>query len=81
MNDTKTELYTKIKINKPTNQIYMIDQILAEQGIPALWLPPYHLNPIEKIWATVKIMWHTTFKLDDMWQLAPKSRRWRKNIS
>jgi transposase len=56
LNETKTELYTKIKLHKSTHKSYVIDKLLAEHGHVVLRLPPYHpeLNPIEKIWALVK---------------------------
>lgn len=63
---TKPELYTLIKAHRPPPN-FLLDDLLEEHGHKVLRLPPYHpeLNPIEKIWATVK-NWvgqhNTTFK-------------------
>lgn len=67
----KPELYQPIKNNKKRYLKYKFDVLLAEYGHTVLRLPPYHpdLNPIEKIWATVKnntANRNTTFKLDDV---------------
>ena len=71
----KIELLEIVKQNKPKDKNYTVDNILKQHGHVALRLPPYHpeLNPIEKIWATVK-NWvgerNVTFKLDDVRRLA-----------
>ena len=71
-NLTKPELY---KISLQNKEKYCtktkLDELLEKHGHSVLRLPPYHpeLNPIEKIWATVK-NWvasrNTTFKLADV---------------
>lgn len=72
---TKPELYEIIKAHKTANPKYKLDTLLWEKGHNVLRLPPYHpeLNPIEKIWATVK-NWvaarNVTFKLADVENLA-----------
>lgn len=73
--DTNPELYKIIKSNKPAHRPYKLDTLLHEHGHSTLRLPPYHpeLNPIEKIWATVKnwvAVRNITFKLADVKQLA-----------
>lgn len=74
-NATKAELYRKIKQYKPGFAEYSIDAMFAAHGHTVCRLPPYHpeLNPIEKIWASVK-QWiasnNVTFKLGDVEKLA-----------
>lgn len=54
---TKPELYKIIQDNKyKFPPVYKLDRLLEEHGHKVLRLPPYHpdLNPIEKIWASVK---------------------------
>lgn len=68
---TKPELYEIIKLHKSKNPSFSIDLLLAEKGITALRLPPYHpeLNPIEKVWALVKnyvAQHNVSFKMDDV---------------
>ena len=70
----KTELYELIKIHKPRQKKYALDEILEVDGHIVLRLPPYHpnLNAIEKIWTNPKYFvgsHNTTFKLDDVRQL------------
>lgn len=71
---TKPELYKLIKLNKPTEKRYHIDEIIRQYGHTTLRLPPYHpeLNPIEKIWALIK-NWvaskNVTFKMADVRKL------------
>lgn len=69
---TKPELYDIIQQNKFRFPVrYKLDELMESHGHSVLRLPPYHpeLNPIEKIWATVK-NWvavnNTTFKLADV---------------
>lgn len=52
----KEELYNIIKLYKPKFKEYVIDDIFIQNGHNVLRLPPYHpdLNPIEKIWASLK---------------------------
>lgn len=72
---TKPELYEIIKAHKTAYPKYKLDTLLSEKGHSVLRLPPYHpeLNPIEKIWATVK-NWvaarNVTFKMTDVENLA-----------
>lgn len=67
----KVELYELIKLHKPTNIRYVIDDMFKAQGFDVLRLPPYHpeLNAIELIWADVK-NWvashNVTFKFSDV---------------
>ncbi|XP_050293523.1 uncharacterized protein LOC126734047 [Anthonomus grandis grandis] len=69
---TKTELYEIVLQNKRFYPIKCkLDELMESHGHLTLRLPPYHpeLNPIEKIWTTVK-NWvasrNTTFKLADV---------------
>lgn len=50
------ELYKLIQLHKPTQQRFLIDEIVRKEGHDVLRLPPYHpdLNPIELIWADIK---------------------------
>jgi transposase len=52
----KAELYHLIKLHKPRQQSFRIDELFEKHGHTVLRLPPYHpeLNPIEKIWAVLK---------------------------
>lgn len=74
LNDTKIELYEKIKEVRPKTSSYVVDTLLSEYGHSAIRLPPYHpeLNPIENIWGILK-NWVATrnvsFKLDDVKRL------------
>lgn len=73
--ETKPELYAKILIHKPKSKLYAVDKLMSQHGHRVLRLPPYHpeLNPIEKVWASVKnkvAACNVTFKLDDVWKLA-----------
>jgi transposase len=72
---TKPELYSIIKDHKSQHRTYKLDLLMASYGHKVLRLPSYHpeLNPIEKIWASVKnwvAVHNTTFKLKDVEQLA-----------
>jgi transposase len=72
---TKPKLYSIIKEHKSQHRIYKLDLLMATYGHEVLRLLPYHpeLNPIEKIWASVKnwvAVHNTTFKLKDVEQLA-----------
>ncbi|XP_045450546.1 uncharacterized protein LOC123659374 [Melitaea cinxia] len=51
----KPQLYELIKKHKG-EPVYEVDFLLNQHGHEVVRLPPYHcdLNPIEKIWATVK---------------------------
>ena len=63
---TKAKLYDLIKLHKPQYKIFAIDCLLTEHGHTVIRLPPYHpdLNPIEKIWGTVRVAEkNVTFKL------------------
>lgn len=69
---TKVELYKIIQDNKSRfPPVYKLDKLLESHGHKVLRLPPYHpeLNPIEKIWASVK-NWvasrNTTFTMADV---------------
>jgi transposase len=70
----KTELYDPIKLHKPRQKRYVLDDILSAHGHTVLRLTPYHpdLNAIENIWGDVK-QWvghhNVTFKLDHKLQL------------
>jgi hypothetical protein len=69
-NSYKIQLYDIIKRHKKRHIIYKFDVLLERHGHNILRLPPYHpdLNPIEKIWASVKnsvAKKNVTFKLDD----------------
>jgi hypothetical protein len=63
-----------MKLHKPRQKRYVLDDVLSAHGHMVLRLPPYHpdLNAIEDIWGDAK-QWighhNITFKLDDMWQL------------
>lgn len=52
----KPELYNIIKMYKPRNIKYRIDNLAKQHGHEILRLPPYHcdLNPEELIWANIK---------------------------
>lgn len=66
----KAELYFVIKIHKPNTKKYIVDTMLAENGMLTLRLHP-ELNPIEKIWVLVKnevAACNTSFKLSDVWK-------------
>jgi transposase len=63
-------IYDIIKRHKKRHIIYKFDVLLERHGYNILRLPPYHpdLNPIEKIWASVKnsvAKKNVTFKLDN----------------
>lgn len=72
---TKPQLYEIIKEKKSNFKQYVLDTELAKYGHIVLRLPPYHpeLNPIEKVWATVKnyvASRNLTFRLNDAIKLA-----------
>ena len=52
----KPQLYDIIKMHKPRNLKYRIDDLAKEYGHEIIRLPPYHcdLNPEELIWANIK---------------------------
>ncbi|XP_054266927.1 uncharacterized protein LOC128989093 [Macrosteles quadrilineatus] len=70
----KVQLYELIKLHKPANIRYLIDDMFKARGFDVLRLPPYHpeLNAIELIWADVK-NWvashNVTFKFNDVERL------------
>jgi transposase len=67
----KVQLYEIIKAYKPKYKIFLVDEIMADNGHMVLRLPPYHpdLNPIELIWVDVK-QWvganNTTSRTNDV---------------
>ena len=74
-NSYRVELYDIIKNNKKEHVKYKFDTLVKEHGHVLLRLPPYHpdLNPIEKIWSSVKrhvAKYNTSFKLDAVKMLA-----------
>lgn len=76
----KVELHEIILRTKDHYGLYVIDQILAEQGHTVIRLPPCYseLNTIELIWAELK-NWvasvNTTFKLNDVMKLRKENFR------
>ena len=51
------ELWELCKKEMEKHPVYKIDKIIEERGFKVLRLPPYHaeLNPIELIWANVRL--------------------------
>jgi transposase len=51
----KTEPYDLIKLHKPKQKRYVLDDVLSAQGRAVLRSPPYHpdLNTIENTWGNV----------------------------
>jgi transposase len=54
--ETLSELQERVKLLKPKDKRYELDEIALEMGHEVIRLPPYHCqyNPIELIWAQVK---------------------------
>ena len=54
--ETTAELTEKVKIGRPREKRYQLDEMAFQMGHEVVRLPPYHsqYNPIELIWAQVK---------------------------
>lgn len=74
----KPELYSIIKMHKPSFKIYKIDDLFSKSGHTVLRLPPYHpdLNPIELIWSLLKgrvAKKNVTFNIDAVERLVSET--------
>ena len=72
--ETMAELREKVKMSKPREKRYQLDELAYQMGHEVIRLPPYHCqyNPIELIWAQVKgevATKNTTFKIADVEKL------------
>jgi len=73
--ETLSELRERLKLLKPKDKRYELDEIALEMGHEVIRLPPYHCqyNPIELIWAQVKgeiANKNNSFKITDVENLA-----------
>lgn len=72
--ETLAELREKIKMARPREKRYQLDETAFQMEHEVVRLPPYHCqyNPIELIWAQVKgevASKNNTFKIDDVERL------------
>jgi transposase len=60
----KCELLDLASLHKPVQSVYAVEELAAAYNVKILRTPPYQceLNPIEIIWAQVKVMWLLTAK-------------------
>lgn len=89
--ETLAELREKVKMAKPREKRYQLDELAYQMGHEVIRLPPYHCqyNPIELIWAQVKgevATKNTTFKIADVEKLmheaidAVTTENWEKCV-
>jgi transposase len=89
--ETLVELREKVKMAKPREKRYQLDELAYQMGHEVIRLPPYscQYNPIELIWAQVKgevATKNTTFKIADVEKLmheaidAVTTENWEKCV-